>query len=215
MTNRLSANFNDDTMSMLKTLARKRGTSVTEQVRRAVSLLAWVEALDPRNQVQVVHRDRASVPHYQAKEPSSGCPRSACGTEPTRGPTGSCIPTSLPTRWRSGSDCPASADVWPTPYLVSLNAGARHTPMTRSFARSTRPSRCSRRAPTYRSTVRSGVGARRTTNPTGCRSSDYLAVLHQLWSRPSPRPDGSAVRPARNAFALARHLRAADPGTTL
>lgn len=43
MSTRLNININDETANTLKDLAQDRGTSVTEIVRRAVSVYAYVE----------------------------------------------------------------------------------------------------------------------------------------------------------------------------
>lgn len=43
MTTRLSVNINDETAQALKELATRRGTSVTEIVRRAVAVYKFVE----------------------------------------------------------------------------------------------------------------------------------------------------------------------------
>lgn len=43
MTTRLSVNINDETAEALKDLAERRGTSVTEVVRRAVAVYKFVE----------------------------------------------------------------------------------------------------------------------------------------------------------------------------
>lgn len=43
MTQRLSVNINDETAAALQDLAQRRNTTVTETVRRAVSVLKFVE----------------------------------------------------------------------------------------------------------------------------------------------------------------------------
>jgi predicted transcriptional regulator len=43
MTTRLSVNINDETADALKELAKDRGTSVTDIVRRAVAIYKFVE----------------------------------------------------------------------------------------------------------------------------------------------------------------------------
>lgn len=60
MSTRLNININDETASALRELAKERGTSVTDIVRRAVSVYAYVEEQlsDADKQLQV--RDRKS-----------------------------------------------------------------------------------------------------------------------------------------------------------
>lgn len=63
MTVRLSVNINDETEQALKELAERRGTTVTEIVRRAVSVYKFVEDEVGRNgkALQLVDRENETV----------------------------------------------------------------------------------------------------------------------------------------------------------
>lgn len=63
MTVRLSVNVNDETAEALRALAEKRGTTVTEIIRRAVSVYKFVEdeVGDKGKTLQLVDNERSET----------------------------------------------------------------------------------------------------------------------------------------------------------
>ncbi len=59
---RLSVNINDATAEQLRRVAKDRGINITEAVRRAIALLAFIEdEVQAQHQVQVVDPQSGSV----------------------------------------------------------------------------------------------------------------------------------------------------------
>ena len=59
---RLSVNINDATAEQLRRVAKDRGINITEAVRRAIALLAFIEdEVQAQHQVQVVDPESGSV----------------------------------------------------------------------------------------------------------------------------------------------------------
>jgi hypothetical protein len=58
MSTRLNININDETAATLRDLAQERGTSVTDIVRRAVSVYAYVEDQLADKSKELQFRDR-------------------------------------------------------------------------------------------------------------------------------------------------------------
>lgn len=59
---KLNININDETEAALRELASRRGITVTETVRRAVSVYKFVEdELDAGGKLQVIHEGGAST----------------------------------------------------------------------------------------------------------------------------------------------------------
>lgn len=60
MSTRMNININDETANALKRLAQERGTSVTEIVRRSVSVYAYVEdqLSDGSKELQILDRSK-------------------------------------------------------------------------------------------------------------------------------------------------------------
>lgn len=60
MTTRLNVNVNDETAAALRGLAERDGTTVTEQIRRAVGVLAFFEERRAAGyRVRLVDRDKS------------------------------------------------------------------------------------------------------------------------------------------------------------
>ena len=67
---RLSVNINDETAAALRTLAARDGVTITELIRRAVSVLAFVEGeIDKGNEIQVVDKRRGAVSELVLLDP--------------------------------------------------------------------------------------------------------------------------------------------------
>lgn len=62
MVTKLNININDETEAALKDLAARRGITVTETVRRAVSVYKFIEdEMDAGGKLQVIHEDGDST----------------------------------------------------------------------------------------------------------------------------------------------------------
>lgn len=67
---RLSVNINDETAAALRTLADRDGVTITELIRRAVSVLAFVEGeIDKGNEIRVVDKRRGTVSELVLLDP--------------------------------------------------------------------------------------------------------------------------------------------------
>jgi hypothetical protein len=60
---RLSVNINSDAVALLKAIARKRGITVTEAVRRAIGLLEFVDGVQDKD-ADLIVEENGERRHY-------------------------------------------------------------------------------------------------------------------------------------------------------